>query len=275
MKTTHGKWLAITAGVGSPDFEEAAFRVRDSLARSGVVDKVVAVTTKDLSTVCPETSVLYRDLMNTDTRGFGYMCWKAEIVNAAMEGLWGDFEGVIWVDAGCEISVNPISRIRFNRFKTFARKHGVSCFALDTLEIEYSKRDIFEHFPEIDPFNAGRQIQTTWFFLYGEKGKEISREWLSTVLVGTHMLTLEPSSLPEYQGFVENRYDQSTFSLVCKKNRIPTMSYVPTSGDRTFLSKLNGLLHPIWTSRNRGGASVKMKFHEMLELPVRIKKLSR
>lgn len=274
MKTTHGKWLAVTAGVGSPDFEEAAFRVRDSLVRSGVVDKVVAVTTKDLSTVCPETSVLYRDLMNTDTRGYGFMCWKAEIVNAAMEGLWGDFEGVIWVDAGCEVSVNPISRIRFNTFKTFAKKHGVSCFTLDTLEIEYSKRDIFEHFPEIDPFSAGRQIQTTWFFLYGEKGKKISREWLSTVLVGRHMLNLEPSNLPEYQEFVENRYDQSTFSLVCKKNRIRTMSYVPTSGDGTFLSKLNGLFHPIWTSRNRGGTSVKMKFHEMLELPLRIKKSS-
>lgn len=265
MKSSSEKWLAVTAGVGAYDFEEAAFRVRDALESSGIVDKVVAVTTKDLPSVCPETSVLYRNLMNTHTRGFGYMCWKAEIVNAAMQGKWGDFDGVIWVDAGCEVSVNPLSRIKFRKFQDFAQVNGVACFTLDTLEIEYTKRDLFEKFPEISPTLAGKQIQTTWFFLHGETGKKVAKEWFDVVMSGTNLLDLNPSSNPEYDGFVENRYDQSTFSLVCKKYSIPVMKYRPTAGTGSYISILRGFVNPIWTSRNRKGESIKRTAHRFLE----------
>lgn len=265
MKTINGKWLAVTAGVGTPDFEEAAYRVRDALVPSAVVDKVVAVTTRDLPSVCPETSILYRDLINTDTRGYGYMCWKAEVVNAAMQGRWGDFEGVIWIDAGCEVTINHLSSVKFNRFKKYAIDHGVACFSLDTLEIEYTKRDLFEKFPEVSPQLAGKQIQTTWFFLHGEQGKQIAKEWFDTVMSGTNLLDLNSSTNPEYDGFIENRYDQSTFSLVCKKNAIPVMNYKPTAGTGSYISILRGFVNPIWTSRNRKGQSLKRGIHRTLE----------
>jgi hypothetical protein len=265
MKSKPGKWLAVTAGVGNKDFEEAAIRVRDSLATSGIVDKVVAVTTRDLLSVCPKTSSLYKRVMNADTRGYGFMSWKAEIVNAAFQGMWGQFDGVVWIDAGCEVTINPASRIRFNKFKNFAIKHGVAAFTLDTLEIEYTKRDLFEIFPEISPTNAGKQIQTTWFFLHGDLGRKIAQQWLETVMIGTHLLDLNPSANSEFKEFVENRYDQSTFSLVCKKNQIRIMHYRPTAGSGSLLSILRGVFNPIWTSRNRQGKSTKNRFIQLLE----------
>ena len=216
MKTSKGKWLAVTAGVGSKDFEDASYRVKYALSKAGVVDKVVAVTTQDLPSICPQTTLLYRDLMNTRTRGFGYMCWKAEIVNAAMKGKWGDFDGVVWIDAGCEVSINYLSKKRFTYFKKFAVNHGVACFTLDTLEVEYTKRDLFDLFPNINPDLAGKQIQTTWFLLHGDMGRKIAQQWFDTVMTGTNLLDLNPSSNPEFPGFIENRYDQSAFSLVCK-----------------------------------------------------------
>jgi hypothetical protein len=266
MKTINGKWLAVTAGVGMSDFEEAAYRVREALLPSAIVDKVVAVTTSDLPAVCPETSVLYRELMNTDTRGYGYMCWKAEVVHAAMQGKWGDFDGVIWIDAGCEVSINPLSISKFRKFQLFAQKNGVACFTLDTLEIEYTKRDLFDKFPEVSPQFAGKQIQTTWFLLHGERGRSIAKEWFEAVMLGTNLLDLNPSSNPEYVGFIENRYDQSIFSLVCKKNKVPVMKYKPTAGTGSYISILRGLVNPIWTSRNRRGESLKKKIHTSLEI---------
>jgi hypothetical protein len=265
MKSKYGKWLAVTAGVGSMDFEEAAIRVREALAQSGIVDEVVAITTTDLNSVCPGTSKLYQALMNVDTRGYGFMCWKAEIVHTAMQGFWGDFEGVIWVDAGCEVSINSISKRKFNKFRNFAIENGVAAFTLDTLEIEYTKRDIFEIFPAIDPKEAGKQIQTTWFFLHGDTGRKIAQEWLGTVLLGTHMLDLNPSSKPEFENFIENRYDQSTFSMVCKNNQIPIMSYRPTAGYGSIFSFIRGFLHPIWTARNRQGKSRKSRLIKFFE----------
>lgn len=259
------RWLAITAGVGAPAFEEAAHRVVQSLEPSKVVDRVIKVETKDLGEVCPQVSRLYGGLMNIETRGYGYMCWKAEIVHQAMKGYWGDFDGVIWIDAGCEVSINPLSKIGFYRFQNFARKYGVACFTLDTLEIEYTKRDLFEKFPQIKPSESGKQIQTTWFFLYGETGKKIAREWFETVMSGTHLLELTPSAKPEYPGFIENRYDQSAFSLVCKSNGIPAMRYKPTNGYTSMILRLRGIINPIWTSRNRFGNTVKRKFHIAFE----------
>jgi len=266
MKNRNGTWLAVTAGVGSQDFEEAANRVGNDLISSKQFEKVVVVTTKDLPSVCPETSSLYRDLMNSNTRGYGYMCWKAEIVNAATQGKWGNYDGVVWIDAGCEVTINPFSAFRLNRFKNFAINHGVACFSLDTLEIQYTKMDVFREFPEVDPEQAGKQIQTTWFLLHGEKGTRIANEWLKTVLLGTHMLDLQPSLKGEHPSFIENRYDQSTFSLVCKKNKIRVMPYRATAGSGSLISYLRGFFNPIWTSRNRVGRSVKSKIHTFLEI---------
>lgn len=260
------RWLAVTAGVGAPEFEAAAHRIVASLVPSGIVDRVVEVVTKDLAEVCPNVSQLYKNLMNSDTRGYGYMCWKAEIIKAAVDGWWGEFDGVIWIDAGCEVTINPFSRSMFRKFQNHAKNNGVACFTLDTLEIEYTKRDLFELFPGIEPKTSGKQIQSTWFFLYGDLGKKIAREWFETVMKGTRLLELTPSRKSEFPEFIENRYDQSAFSLVCKSNEVIPMNYLPTNGHTSLILQFRGMFHPIWTSRNRQGRSIKKPFHRLLEV---------
>lgn len=260
------RWIAVTAGVGTLEFEGAALRVKKDLGSAGVVDKVVAVLTKDLPNVCPRTSKIYSDHMNPETRGFGFMSWKAEIVNAAFNGYWGEFEGVIWIDGGCEVNINPISKLRFRFFQNFAQRHGVTCFSLATQEIEYTKRDIFDLFPKIDPLTAGPQIQTTWMMLHGTQGKRLANEWFDTVCKGTHLLDLQPSKNVEFDQFVENRYDQSTFSMVCKNNNVPVMRYRPTAGRGSLVASARSVFHPLWTARNRTSKSIKKRFHQIFEV---------
>jgi hypothetical protein len=259
------KWIAVTAGVGSKQFEGAAKRIQVTLQNSRVVDRVVAVLTDDLPEICPVTSEIYADLMNPQTRGFGFMAWKAEIVNAAFVGRWGDFDGVIWIDAGCEVTINPISLLNFKRFQRYSKVHGVASFTLATQEVQYTKRDIFSLFPEIDPHAAGDQIQSTWMFLSGEKGRLISNQWLELVCRGTNLLDLSPSEHQEFPEFIENRYDQSTFSMVCKANQVKVMKYRPTTGSGSLISRIRGLSNPIWTARNRTPNTVKSRLHRLVE----------
>lgn len=259
------KWIAITAGLGSLDFEQAAIRVGKDLTAAAVVDKVVVITTKDIFEICPTTTAIYSDLISSGVRGFGFMSWKSELVKNAFDGRWGDFEGVIWIDAGCEISINLISRIKFLKFQRYAKSNGVASFTLRTPEIEYTKQDLFDEFPEINPLTSGDQIQTTWIYFYGEKGFHASKKWFETICKGTHLLDLAPSRKPESPRFIENRYDQSTFSLVCKSLDIPPMQYKPTTGFGTFPSRLRGFFHPIWTSRNRTGVTVKNRWNLFFE----------
>ena len=260
------KWIAITAGLGSADFEGAAIRVKESLEKSGTVDKVVAVLTADLKEICPTTAKIYSPYLNQNVHGFGFWCWKAEIVIEALSGRWGDFDGVIWIDAGCEVSINPISLLRFNSYKHCARRNGLACFSLNTAEIEFTKRDLFELFPSIDPKNAGEQIQATWMFFHRKRGHKIAQEWFDLVCSGVNFLDFSPSALPEYPEFIQNRNDQSAFSMVCKANKVKVMKHKPTAGTGSYISVLRGFVNPIWTSRNRKSDSIKSRFHYSFEI---------
>ena len=149
-------------------------------------------------------------------------------------------------------------------FQRFARKHGAFTFVLQSLEIEHTKRDLFERFESINPTEAGNQIQSTWFFLTGEKGKSISDLWSKVTLENTIFLSDEKSKLPEFPEFRVNRTDQSVFSLTCKSLGIKISSYIPAAGDGSKLGKIRAATHPIWVSRNRTGNSIIPKFLQKL-----------
>lgn len=263
-------WIAITAGVGSIDFEKAAIRVCEKLNRFPQISKTVRLSTEDIPSLCPEVFSHYQNHLNANTRGYGYMSYKAELVFKASQGEWGDYEGVLWVDAGCEVLVNSLTVKRLDSILEFALQNGVSCFSLETPELSYTKREMFELFPEIDPFQSGSQIQSTWFAISGEVGKQIAEKWLRTILSGIEYLDLNPSSKPEFDGFVEHRYDQSAFSLVCKEFKVDKLDYQPVSG-RTWKSKMRGISHPIWTARNRSGNSIIPSSYKLTEKLFEIK----
>jgi hypothetical protein len=259
------RWLVITAGLGNTDFENASLRLVESVERSNFVNKAVTIITAELSIAAPVTSSLYPMYVNDSTRGHGYFSWKSELVKAGLDGKWGDFEGVIWVDAGCEFMATPISKLMFKRFQKVAQKRGVASFTLATKEIEYTKRDLFDHFPRINPETAGRQIQTTWMFIHGEIGRKIVNEWFEVSLASIDLLSYEPSKINEHPEFVENRAEQSAFSMVCKNNQIRPMRYKPTAGNGSFPAFIKGFMHPIWTSRNRTGKSSKKSVQRLAE----------
>lgn len=259
------KWLVLTAGLGNSNFELAASRIEKAFRENNFADAVEIVTLDNLTQVCPITSKLFSEHMNSQTKGFGFMSWKPEIILAGLSGYWGEFQGVVWIDAGCEIMSTRITRSRFKFYQRFAICNGVASFTLNTKEVQYTKRDLFEYFSEIDPKSAGSQIQTTWIFFHGATGMKIAREWLDVVTKDIKFINLEPSEKSEYPEFIENRNDQSVFSLVCKKNNISPMKYRPTSGFGSLGAYLNGFIHPIWTSRNRTGNTVKSKFHILIE----------
>jgi hypothetical protein len=269
MKFSNSKssrWVVITAGLGSQDFENAAKRVEASFKNTNLVDKVVAIRTEQIYKTCPVTTEIYSRYIASKSRGFGFMSWKPELVQSAFKGTWGDFDGVLWIDAGCEVSINPMSTVAFKKFQRYAIANGVAAFTLDTTEIAYTKRDLFEEFPQINPQESGNQIQTTWIFFHGKAGRVVAQSWFELVCKGTNLLDLEPSRNPEYPEFLENRYDQSSFSLVCKSLGIEPMKYRPTAGFGSIASRLRSFTQPIWTSRNRTGGTKRTKIHKFLEI---------
>ena len=251
------RWLLLTAGLGSKDFEESAQRVARQASGFGIFAKIVALDTLGTVEVCSRVSRVYPDQFRAGERGFGFMAWKSELVLSALEGQFGKFDGVLWVDGGCEINVNYWSRLLLKKQLGFAEKYGVAAFTLDTPEIYFTKADLLDRFGFIgSPESLTPQFQTTWFALSGVTGFQIAQEWLTITLEDYSYSDVGLSKLPEAAEFVENRYDQSIFSVVCKKNGIRPMSYKPAAGTSGFKSEFRAAFHPIWTSRNRKGKSV-------------------
>jgi hypothetical protein len=112
---------------------------------------------------------------------------------------------------------------------------------------------LFQKFPLINPQESGNQIQSTWLIAYGPKGRKVIDEWLSLVLENEENFNLLESPQGEFPEFVEHRYDQSIFSLVCKANGIRPMKLRPTPGVGSWKTLCRAFFHPIWTSRNRNG----------------------
>lgn len=260
------KWVLITAGLGSRDFEDSAKRVAQQARGFGIFSRIVDLNTAATQDVCQRIRLRYPNEFSVNERGFGHMVWKSEVVLSAFEGSFGEFNNVLWVDGGCEVNPNILTRIRLKRILKHARKYGVAAFVLQTPEWKYTKSDLINRFNFLDSLHfESPQFQTTWFALSGELGAKIAKRWLEITLEDYAFSSVSASSAPEKLGFVENRYDQSIFSLVCKEFGIKPINYVPAAGRSGFKSVIRALFHPIWTSRNRTGKSIIPKWVQALQ----------
>jgi len=249
-------WLLLTAGFGSSDMEAAALRVQKQGQALGIFKTVVAVTNVDLAVSCPQMYSKYSDFLNSTHKGFGYFSWKIELVHRALDGAFGEFDGVVWVDAGCEINNTLISKWRLRRWLRKTKKRGSFLFSLDTPERDFTKKLTFSEFPNLSVEDSSPQIQATWFILSGDLGQRIANKWLEVSLKGIEFLDLTSSPGGERVGFVEHRSDQSILSLTVKSLGVEPTNYSPKSARTGLVSSLRGIIHPIWTARNRSGKSI-------------------
>jgi hypothetical protein len=250
------KWLLITAGLGSQEFEASAMRVANSAKFFTIINKVVALDTEATVKLCREVANSYPSEFSSNTRGFGFMAWKAEVVHKAIHGEYGDYDGVIWVDGGCEMFPSSWTEKKLIRILQTAEKTGLYAFTLQTPEFQYTKKFLLDKYKEVDDIYHSEQIQTTWFALHGTRGREIASKWLDRTLEDFRNLDVSESPGGENPGFIENRYDQSIFSLVCKKMNCSPSANFNVSGTYGALSQLRAYRYPIWASRNRTGISI-------------------
>lgn len=259
-----GNWLVLTAGLGTSDFEEAACRLQHYSVRLPGVTKSVAVLTNDLELLAPNSALSLGGVEPRLLRGFGYWRYKSELIKRAMDGHWGEFDGIIWIDAGCEININMFSALYFRRMLTHAKQHGAMFYELKTPEESFTKRKVLDYFSK-RVINGGQsQIQATWFMLSGPVGRSIAEEWSFLAISRPDFFDDSESENGEAPSFVEHRNDQSVLSLICKSNQVRQFTYTPTSGPKSFKSSVRCFLHPIWNSRNRSGVTVIPRCYRVL-----------
>tara|TARA_B100000902_G_C27265133_1_gene893081 strand:- start:48 stop:914 length:867 start_codon:yes stop_codon:yes gene_type:complete len=175
---------------------------------------------------------------NGETRGYGYWFWKPIFLLKILNQLnKGDI--VHYVDIGCHIQKKN------SRFKDYIEilikndtwilpfqyyvdsNFSKDIFFVNRFEYQYTKADLLDYFG----FLKNKRITHTpqfWagsFFLKNcEESKNFLKEWIGIFEKKFELINDSSSIKENFEGFIENRHDQSVFSLLCKKYSITGLS---------------------------------------------------
>lgn len=251
MNNSSNKVLILTAGLGDEGFVRAAERLERQLMTFEPNLRILTLNHSNLHELCPETHKKYLKVLKSNIKGYGYYAWKSELVHRAINGDFGDYRTVVWIDAGCEINSNTFSKIIFRYWLSVAKRRGYVLFSLRTPEYFYTKKDLISKFPNLGINDSGYQIQATYFMLDSKLGKTLSANWFNLSMEDINNINDEISTGGENCGFVEHRNDQSIISLCAKSLRMTKFIRPLPIGKGNGIHRIYSFLIPIWASRNR------------------------
>jgi hypothetical protein len=181
----------------------------------------------------------FKDKLIKGSRGYGYWVWKPQIILQALEKM-NDGDILLYSDVGCHLNKNGIERLKYYFDRTNESETGLLVFqeckkiennnlehSNNNLERKYTKGDIFDHFKVRDKeeiYNTGIIAATTFIIKKCENSQKIIKEWLDIFKTNFNLIDDSPSQSDNLEGFIENRHDQSIFSILCKLNNVNSIS---------------------------------------------------
>ena len=162
-------------------------------------------------------------------RGFGYWVWKPYVVLETLRKI-PERSVLLYMDAGCHI--NPHGKNLFDSFvERVARNESgllVAELTNAALELYYTKGDLLDFFGirnQKDIILTPQRAGGVFFLRKEEKTVQLIKDWLSVFETNFHLVDDTPSVFPNEYGFIENRHDQSVFSILTKLRGVETFLF--------------------------------------------------
>lgn len=185
-------------------------------------------------------------------RGYGYWMWKSYLVKRELENM-SDEDILVYMDAGC--TINKDGAKRFYEYISYVKstKCGILAFQPKHLiENAYTKADLFNYIGSLNDKNITETPQF-WVgsFIIRKCKMSISfvNKWYDLCHNHFDLITDKPSIIKNASNFIENRHDQSAFSILLKpyKPCIIDDKETYTNGN----SEIDLREYPIWATRKR------------------------
>lgn len=182
------------------------------------------------------------------TRGFGYWCWKPQVILQTLQQM-NEGDVLFYIDIGCEFQIE--GRERLQEMIEEVRENGIMGVQLagDHSEKMWTKADIFQHFGVLNnkSYTDTKQIAATFIMLCKTQQTEnIVQEWLDIFYHHFELVDDSPSLVPNDECFIENRHDQSIWSILNKKYNMINFDGIDFPNKSTNLAQ-----HPIIATRNK------------------------
>lgn len=252
---TAGRWAFLTFGAGLPNWRGAANRLGAQARASGWFDTTAIVTDRDLRSRFPEFWLRHKRVLNLRTRGYGYWIWKPFLLRETLLTLGETYDGVLYLDAGCELNVgNPRAASRFWDYQGIAKDFGLFAMHLpEHNELSWSRVATMDFLGLGDgqrrsPQNQGGIVMVTRDQL------GLLSDWLDACVAEEYAYVKDaPIGEINSPSFQAHRHDQAIFSGLVKKAGVTTIP------DETFWAPdwtVTGIDYPIWATRNRTRVSI-------------------
>jgi hypothetical protein len=250
------KWIFITAGVGSSDFESAADRVASGMKGFNLFDEIRVFKSSDVRLFAPEIHSWYSEDELSGLKGYGWYVWKSRFAKEAIHSDSGNFDGIMYLDAGCEVFLSGFSKLRLKKYMKIAERTGSCLFKISTPERFYTKKLLIDRFQGTSVDGDLSQFQSGSWLFTGDLARHFLTAWDEIVWEDKRFTDESVSPGGEVQGFVCNRYDQAVFSMVAKSLSLKACGDVPPGDISRFKSRVRLFFYPFAWARNRHGNSL-------------------
>jgi hypothetical protein len=190
-------------------------RIRKQVENTKIFDHIICYNPNDFDSEFLEKNGKF---IQNNPRGYGYWIWKPYIVLHTLKKM-NENDILLYMDSGCTFRNHP----RFQEYINFVTesKQGILSFCLkENIEKRWTKMDVFVELQcEEDKYKNTPQICATAFLLKKcNYSIDVMNQWYENCC--KHHLINDDINLKNESCFIENRHDQSLFSLTLKKNGI-------------------------------------------------------
>lgn len=237
---------AITFWGGELKWKFASLRLEKQLNSSSHFHEVKAYSPAELKTLCDnKTNTFIRE----NPKGYGYWIWKPIIILDFLRNN-PNIDVILYLDSGCEFISNPSSDITWNDYLDEFSKSEAVFFQNDLKEYSWTKQELFEYLSVSGEEQLTDQLVGGAFLMSRMFALDFCHRWLEVMQADNFLYANdEVNNLKQRVEFREHRYDQSTLSILAKREsnvrilRGNKEIYFPRNWQ-------NALNKPIWTSRN-------------------------
>ena len=237
------KFVFITFGAPKKKFHNALSRIYNEAKQFSLFDEIICYDETELK----KDEVFWSkngSFIENNVRGYGYWIWKPYLIYKKLIDL-NENDILVYADCGCEINVN--GKKRFNEYIDMLDNnednYGIISFQMEHLEKKWTKKAILEWFKVDENIkNTGMCVASIQIIKKNNHSMFVINEWMNNMKYEL----INDDILNEESYFIENRHDQSIYSIIVKKYGSIKLK------DETWFNDWNyGINFPILVKRNK------------------------
>lgn len=219
----------------------------------------------------------WNHILKPDVRGYGYWIWKPYTILKTLESL-PEGSLLLYCDAGCHLNPEAKQRLQYYFDELNSSHLKIKAFPalssnIDADEKRWTKGDIFEYFGCRSNKNITHTPQLAAGHIFCIKNNEniqFFKKWLSVWDEKISLLDDSKSKARNLAGFIENRHDQSIFSVLYKLHEGTPLP----EGETKYFNAPDKIAYPIWDARDYGADCRDKRFIARLSRFIRSRRIT-